>query len=157
MAEFDAEIRERGQLAPEVRLNDVISYRPRVSSRTIGGSLKRLRALQTIAQSEGIGSRSKTFPEWMDTADKLLQAAQWPGDRTLESDEYQARARWERMTGEVAALGFDGGRVAWGEFVTVLDRYAMETIFASESLGAPIQIMGALESSGTGVRCALVS
>ncbi len=148
MAEFDAEIRKRGQLPPQVPLNAFIRYRPRLDSDIARRFLKRLRDILRTAQAEGVGNRRKTFPEWIESAEMLLKRAQWPGARALESVEYQARARWERLTGEVAALGFDGGRVSWSEFVTVLDRYATEAIFAPESQGAPIQIMGTLESSG---------
>ena len=148
MAEFDAEIRKRGQLPPEVPLAAFIRYLPRLHSETARQFLNRLRDIQRTAQAEGVGTRRKTFPEWIDSAEMMLKLVQWPGARTLESAEYQAHARWERLTGEVAALGFDGGRVSWSEFVTVLDRYAMETIFAPESSGASVQIMGTLESSG---------
>jgi ATP-dependent helicase/nuclease subunit B len=148
MAEFDAEVRKQGQLPPEVPLDAFIRYLPRLDSEIGRRLLNRLRDIQRAAQAEGVGNRRKTFPEWIDSAELLLKQVQWPGARTLESVEYQARARWERLTGEIAALGFDDGRVSWSEFVTVLDRYAMETIFAPESSGAPIQIMGTLESSG---------
>ena len=148
MAEFDAEIRKRGHLPPEVPLDAFIRYLPRLDSESARRFLNRLRDIQRTALAEGVANRRKSFPEWINSAEMFLKHAQWPGARTLESVEYQARARWERLTGEVAALGFDGARVSWSEFVTVLDRYAMETIFAPESSGAPIQIMGTLESSG---------
>ena len=148
MAEFDAELRKRSQLPPEASLNAFLRYSPRLDSRTVRQFHSRLRDLHRAAQVEGIGNRSKTFPEWIAVTEMLLRLPRWPGARTLESVEFQARARWERLLGEIAALGFDGSRVGWAEFVTVLDRYAAETIFAPESRGAPIQIMGPLESSG---------
>ena len=148
MAEFDAELRKRSQLPPEASLDAFLGYSPRLDSRTVRQFRSRLRDLQRAAQAEGIGNRSKTFPEWIAVTEMLLRLLRWPGARTLESVEFQARARWERLLGEIAALGFDGSRVGWAEFVTVLDRYAAETIFAPESRGAPIQIMGPLESAG---------
>ncbi len=147
MAEFDAELRKRSQLPPEASLDAFLGYSPRLDSRTVRQFRSRLRDLQRAAQAEGIGNR-KTFPEWIAVTEMLLRLLRWPGARTLESVEFQARARWERLLGEIAALGFDGSRVGWAEFVTVLDRYAAETIFAPESRGAPIQIMGPLESAG---------
>ncbi len=148
LAEFDAEIRKRGQLPPEVPIECLVQYRPRSDSETLRRFRGRLRELQRAAQAEGIGNRRRTFSEWIDSAEVLLGRVGWPGARTLESVEYQAFALWQRLSSEVAALSFDGTHFSWLEFVTALDRYATETIFAPQSRGAPIQIMGPLESSG---------
>jgi ATP-dependent helicase/nuclease subunit B len=148
MAALDAEIRERGQMPPETQFESFTRYDPRLDSDTARKFLNRLRSLQRTAQAEGLTIRTKTFPEWIDSAEMLLEQALWPGARPLESVEYQARKRWKRLTADVAGLGFDGKRVTWREFVTVFDRYATETIFAPESLDAPIQIMGVFESAG---------
>jgi ATP-dependent helicase/nuclease subunit B len=148
MAEFDAELRKHSRLPPTTSLDAFVRYSPRTNSLTVRRSQSRFRAFQTEAGSEGVSNRKRTFPEWVAVAEGLLRPLQWPGGRTLESVEFQALARWERLLGEVAALGFEGARVSWVEFVTVLDRYAAETIFAPESRGAPIQIMGPLESAG---------
>jgi probable DNA repair protein len=148
MARFDAELRERNRLAPATSLEAFLRYNPPRASPAVRQFRARLQALRLDAQSHRVNLRRRTFPEWISVAEALLRRLQWPGARPLESPEFQARARWERLTAEVAALGFDGARVGWAEFVTLLDRYAAETIFAPESRGAPIQIMGPLESAG---------
>jgi ATP-dependent helicase/nuclease subunit B len=148
MAEFDAELHKRSQLPPEVSLEAFLRYSPRLASQTLRHFRGRLLSFKQRAEAEAGISRRRTFPEWIAVSEDLLRLLQWPGARTLESVEFQARARWERLLGEVAALGFDGARVSWAEFVTAIDRYASETIFAPESRGAPIQVMGALESAG---------
>ncbi len=146
MAALDAEIRKKGRMPSEIPLEAFVQYPAWPDS--VRRFLYRLRDLQRTAQAEGVGSRRKTFPEWIDFSEARLREAQWPGARVLESVEFQSLKRWERLTGEVAGLGFDGNRVSWRDFVTVLDRYSAETIFAPESRGAPIQIMGPLESAG---------
>jgi ATP-dependent helicase/nuclease subunit B len=148
LAEFDAELRRHSRLPPTASLDAFLRYSPRSTSLAVRQFHSRLRAFQTEAGSEGVTNRRRTFAEWIAVVEGLLRSLQWPGGRTLESVEFQAFARWERLLGEVAALGFDGARVSWIEFVTVLDRYASETIFAPESRRAPIQIMGPLESAG---------
>ena len=148
MAQFDAELRTQRQLATEVSLEQFLRYSPRKSSNTFRQFRSRLQALRRGAESEGVSDRRRTFPEWVAVAEALLKLLHWPGARTLESVEFQARARWQRLLSEVAALGFDAANANWAEFVTVLDRYATETIFASESSSAPVQIMGPLESAG---------
>ncbi len=148
MAEFDAELRKRVRLPPEASLAAFLRYAPRRAPQSVRRFRVRLRRFRCRADSEGVIARRRTFAEWVAVAERLLRLLRWPGARTLESAEFQARARWQRLTDEVAALGFDGARVAWPEFVTALDRYAGETIFAPESQGAPIQIVGPLEASG---------
>ncbi len=148
MAEFDAELRKQNQLPPEASLEALLRHSPRRSSPSVRQIRSRLRGFQREAEAEGVINRKRTFPEWIALAEALLKLLEWPGAGTLESVEFQARKRWERLLGEVAALGFDGALVDWAEFVTVLDHYASETIFAPESRSAPVQIMGPLESAG---------
>jgi ATP-dependent helicase/nuclease subunit B len=148
MAEFDAELRKRSQFRPEVSIEAFCGHRPQLASQAARGLCGRLNDFRHAAQLADVGKSRKAFPDWVATAELLLRRLRWPGARKLETVEFQARARWERVIGDIAALGFDGGRVGWMEFVTVLDRYAAETIFAPESRGAPIQIMGPLEGSG---------
>ncbi len=148
MAEFDAELRKRSRLPPEISLHAFLRYHPGFASRTVRQFRGRLHDFQRESEAAGVISRKRTFAEWVAVTEELMRLLQWPGGRPLESVEFQAFARWERLAGEVAALGFDGARVGWPEFVTVLDRYSAETIFAPESRSAPIQIMGPLESAG---------
>jgi probable DNA repair protein len=148
MAAFDAEVRKHAELPPEAPLDAVASYRPRTSSAAAGSFFRALRGMQELAIAENVGQRARRFSDWIDFADRLLRKARWPGARSLESLEFQALRRWEALCGELAALGFDGSRVSYSEFVTTTERYAREAIFAPESRDAPIQIMGAFESAG---------
>ena len=70
------------------------------------------------------------------------------GAHRRDEIDFQARARWERLLDEVALLDFDGRRMRYQEFIDILETQANETIFAPESHGAPVQVMGALEASG---------
>jgi ATP-dependent helicase/nuclease subunit B len=146
MAALDAEIRRRANLPPEIPLEAFAPYRPRGDSSSARRFLGRLRDLHGAAES--VARRPRSFPEWLDFAESALRQARWPGGRALDSLEFQALGRWERLSGDLAGLGFDGSRVGYSEFVGTLTRRAEETIFAPESRGASIQIMGAFESAG---------
>ena len=85
---------------------------------------------------------------WADLVQRLLHEAGWPGSAKRDTLHFQALRRWERALDEIALLNFDGQRMPYGEFLNVLAAHAQEVIFAPESEGAPVQIMGAVEASG---------
>ncbi len=86
--------------------------------------------------------------EWAELAPRLLESAAWPGERPLSSAEFQAVHRWDQTLETCGSLGFDGSRIPWSEFLSVLSRALDETLFAPESRDAPIQIAGPAESAG---------
>jgi hypothetical protein len=73
--------------------------------------------------------------DWARLAADLLHSAGWPGAAatTGSSAAYQARQRWNQVLEECGALGFDGSRTHWAEFVTSLSSAAANAIFATES------------------------
>ncbi len=145
MAAFDADARKSGWMSATMPLETV--GRSRASSEAARKFLGRLRRVQRAGHAGG-RNRQKTFLDWAELCEMLLRHARWPGGRVLDTVEYQALARWERLLGDVAGLSFDQSQVTYEDFVTTLARYANETIFAPESRNVPIQIMGALESAG---------
>jgi probable DNA repair protein len=86
--------------------------------------------------------------EWAELVPQLLESAGWPGARPLESAEFQAAHRWQQAVESAGSLGFDGRRILWPEFLSVLARVLDETLFTPESRGAPILIAGPAESAG---------
>ena len=92
--------------------------------------------------------RAKPPLEWAELVPQLLQAAGWPGFRPLASAEFQASRRWEQAVDSCATLGFDGRRLRWREFLSVLAQALDQTLFAPESRDAPIQIAGSAQSAG---------
>jgi probable DNA repair protein len=93
--------------------------------------------------------RLQSFPDWVELIPHLLEAAGWPGSRTLSSAEFQAvHHRWRQTIETCASLGFDSRRADWQEFLSVLARALDEMLFAPESSDAPILIAGPAESAG---------
>ena len=86
--------------------------------------------------------------ESADLVPALLNDIGWPEARPLTSAEFQAHRRWLQAVDESASLGFDGRRIAWTDFLRVLDRTISETLFAAESQDAPILIAGPAETAG---------
>ncbi len=78
----------------------------------------------------------------------MLAAFGWPGDRTPSSDEYQALKAWKRALSAFAALDAVLPEVSLAGAIARLRTLLGETDFQPEDEGAPVQIMGVLESAG---------
>ncbi len=148
LAALDAQIRFRAMLPPQIPIEALTGYQPQGGALSAWRFLNRLKDLQQAAASASIARRSRSVAEWVEFSGTLLRKAAWPGGSSLDSLEFQARDRWERLKSDLAGLGFDSSRLTYARFVTVLDRYTRATIFSTESRDSPIQIMGPFESSG---------
>lgn len=137
LARFDFRQRAAGALSPEATLKTFLSNHV--------PSFFATRMKQVL---EAVKHGSSTYSQWADLADTLLQIAAWPGYFTPDSIQFQAVQRWNRLLDEVTLLDFAGRNVTLAAFVQVLEKQAQETIFTAESHHGPIQILGALESSG---------
>jgi ATP-dependent helicase/nuclease subunit B len=85
---------------------------------------------------------------WADGWRRWLTAAGWPGPRTLDSAEYQAREAWERLLLQFSSLGAVVSRMSRSTAVDKLRAMSRETLFQPEGSAAPVQILGILEASG---------
>lgn len=79
---------------------------------------------------------------------ELLDTLNWPGDAPLSSVNFQGRQRFERIVESSSALGFDGRKVQWRDYLLSLSQQLAESLFAAESSQAPILISGPAEASG---------
>jgi probable DNA repair protein len=86
--------------------------------------------------------------EFADLVPRILEDLAWPGAHPLSSAQHQANDRFLHAVDSAGSLGFDGRRVHWSEWVSILARTLDQTLYAPESRGAPIQIAGLAESAG---------
>jgi ATP-dependent helicase/nuclease subunit B len=104
---------------------------------------------------------TKTKPgspaEWARQFSALLEAAGFPGERALDSDEFQTRAKWHEMLGELSKLERVVEKFSFQDAFTFLQRLCAATLFQPESADAPIQVLGVLESAGLRFECLWVS
>jgi probable DNA repair protein len=92
--------------------------------------------------------RPQSPVDWAELIPRLLETLHFAASHALSSAEFQAVRRWQQALEIAASLGFDGRRIDWKEFLSVLGRTLEETLFALESRNAPIQIAGPAESAG---------
>lgn len=138
-------LRRRGLTRPDWTLESFAS-----NSAVFEGALGPWHRRMTNGRRRLVTCRNRRLSpfEWAGMVPQLLDAAGVPGERRLASAEFQAWRRWEHALDTCAGLGFDGRRVTWTEFVSVLSRTLDETLYAAESRDAPILIAGPSESAG---------
>src|SRR5258708_26411837 len=87
----------------------------------------------------------------------VLDAAGFPGERPLDSDEFQTRAKWHEVLGELSKLERISESMSFGAAFATLRRLCAETLFQPESPDAPIQILGVIETQGQRFDCLWVA
>ncbi len=102
-------------------------------------------------------TRPDSPAEWARHFTALLEAAGFPGERVLDSDEFQTRAKWHEALGELAKLERISQKFSFDDALAFLKRHCTDTLFQPESPDAPIQILGVLESAGLRFDCLWVS
>lgn len=148
IAQFDARMRASGSLSMEQSLGTYIRSLSQDKSHPLSSLRQSFEALQQAAQANDLTARERIPGNWTDLVHHLLAKASWPGPSTADTVQFQAQKRWEHLLDEIALLDFDNTRLAYEDFLLLLELQASETIFAPESRNSPIQIMGPFESSG---------
>ncbi|MBI2754231.1 MAG: PD-(D/E)XK nuclease family protein [Betaproteobacteria bacterium] len=110
-----------------------------------------------ISVSRSISNDPRSPREWAQHFSALLEAAGFPGERALDSDEFQARAKFHEALGELARLDRVAGTISLEKAFSTLARQCAETLFQPEAPEAPVQVLGILESAGLGFDCLWVS
>lgn len=102
-------------------------------------------------------TRPESPAEWARHFSVVLEAAGFPGERALDSDEFQTRAKWHEALGELSRLERLADRFSFSQALAFLKRHCADTLFQPESPDAPIQILGVLESAGLRFDCLWVT
>jgi probable DNA repair protein len=108
--------------------------------------LRHLAMLAECRKNRLFGTQAPSM--WARAISEALAAAGFPGERALDSTEYQTLKRWHEVIAGFAALDRVVPRMAYAEALSRLRRMAADTLFQPESPEVPIQILGVLETSG---------
>lgn len=104
---------------------------------------------QSVFQQFKHQPETNTLLHWQQHIKSLLTLSGWPGQRTLNSEEYQQYMRWQVMLDELLSFEVILPRlITWQTAWRCCCDLANQTIFQAEGSHAPIQIMGTLEASG---------
>lgn len=106
---------------------------------------KRLHMIATLALSK---DTQHTFDTWSTTINQFLTTLGWPGERSLESHEYQTVENWLNLLTEFTSLDAISARVNWQQAYQALYKITAARAFQPKTPEAPIQVLGTLEAAG---------
>jgi ATP-dependent helicase/nuclease subunit B len=137
---LDARLRRR--LPARVTLGRLVGFLEG-SSRSLFEKLFLLKTRSTVQSTHA----------WAQHFSAVLEAAGFPGERGLDSAEFQAQGRFNEALGELSRLGRVLGEVSAERALAELQRLCADTLFQPESPVVPIQVLGVLESAGLEFDC----
>ena len=143
-ARLDARLRER--CGPRVGLQGLARLCASPNSPRAPLWLAALEGLEKARGAEP-GAR-KGLSEWAKVFSEALRIAGFPGERTLDSAEMQALAKWHELLCDVAAVERVAAKMDYGAALARVERLARDTIFQPEGADVPILVAGVLESAG---------
>jgi probable DNA repair protein len=107
---------------------------------------QRLETLFAFAREHPGGERSPH--DWARHCSALLEVMGFPGERSLDSDEFQTQAKFNETLAEFAKLERVAPAMSFAQALVRLRRLCADTLFQPETPDAPIQVLGVLESAG---------
>lgn len=144
---LDAAMRQ--QLDARLTLGDLLALARRLHAREAIHCPALLHQLADLLEAQAQSTKRRLPSAWASYFERWLGAAQWPGERTLSSAEYQARGSFQQMLQALAGLDELLGSISLNEANKRLRELCMEQVFQPETRGQPaIQVLGILESTG---------
>ena len=142
-ARLDADLRKRAE--PVLTLDRLLTL---IAREDTGCPIlaQRLSALAEFRKARLFGAQPSSA--WAKGISEALAIVGFPGERGLDSAEFQALAKWHEVVAGFAALDRVLPRTGYTEAVSRLRRMAADALFQPESPEVPIQVLGALEATG---------
>jgi len=107
---------------------------------------RRLADAERFARDHLAGSRRAA--DWGKAISELLEIFGYPGERALDSSEYQTLKKFHEVLAGFAVLDRVVGRMRFADACARLQRIAADTLFQPEAPEVPIQVLGILEAAG---------
>ncbi len=138
-ARFDARLRRAA--GAEISLPRLIGL--------VGENLSLRSILESLFKKAKENEGKSLSPHaWAQHFTVLLDAAGFAGERTPDSTEFQARAKFNELLGDFARLSLLSLTLSPRQAIEHLRRLCAETLFQPEGSQAPVQVLGLLESVG---------
>lgn len=140
-AQLDYELREIGVESANI---DTLHYLLRRQKQFPCASL--IRALHEL--KDEVAPEHLSPSEWAEYFAQQLVTWGWPGERQLNSTEYQQVQRWQELLQELALHDHITKQIDRYAAYQLLQRLAQHTVFQPQTGAEPIQILGVLEATG---------
>lgn len=102
---------------------------------------------QFHGQVVGRRGQSRPYSIWAEIFDLQLQALGWPGERKLDTLEFQQLEHWPTLLSKLAELDQVSTQVSLAQALSQLARLAY-TPFHAQTADSPVQVLGLLEAAG---------
>ena len=136
------ELKLRGRMSENLSLQNFTAF-------AAGAHLPRLTTtLQELARIAAEQVRRQPPSDWAEVFRRTLTESGWPGERSLDSEEYQAVTRFRDLLGGLTPMDSVLGPVELGPALSQLKRQAEERLFQPAAEDAPVQVLGLLETAG---------
>ena len=142
-AKLDAALRRRA--SPRVSLEMLLRLMAAKNAPRAPALSQCLSQLAEFRRIDLFGPRLAS--DWAKAISQALSIVGFPGDRSLDSTEYQTLKKWHEVVAGFAALDRVAGRMGYSQACARLARMAADTLFQPEAEDVPVQILGALESN----------
>lgn len=106
---------------------------------------KRIRDFKVLLEDF---SKRATYAEWANRFNLLLTKLGWPGERVINSDEYQVIEEWLKLLQSLNSIDYLSEPVDYHQALSVLSAEAAVRSFQPQSPAANVQVLGILEASG---------
>lgn len=137
---LDLQLRQRGweQLSLSALLNYI--QRRRTPVLQLHGCLQRAVRVEV--------DEKRSPAQWVETFFEWLSLFGWPGERALNSSEYQTVQAWRETLARFARLTVVIPKLGCEQAINRLENLTEQRVFQQQSEPVPVQIMGVLEASG---------
>ena len=142
-ARLDAWLRKRAE--PELTLERLLTLMARADA-SCPVLAQRLAALAEFRKARLFGGQPPSA--WARAISEALVLVGFPGERGLDSTEFQTLAKWHEVLADFAALDSVVLRTGYADAVSRLRRMAADALFQPETPDVPIQVLGELEATG---------
>lgn len=105
---------------------------------------KRINAFQALYDKQ---LKMQPFSQWMLVLHQLLTSIGWPGERSLNSEEYQTVENWLKLLNEANSLDQITRSLTFHQALQTLHKMASKRLFQPKTADAPIQVLGLLEAA----------
>ncbi len=115
------------------------------SIRILPDFYERLQTFQKIALSS---PKEQSPSVWGELFCRQWQALGWPGNRALDTLEYQQVEVWQKTITELARFDYIFPSVSLSQAIELLEGLAFATQFQAQTLSSPVQVLGLFEAAG---------
>ena len=152
----ESEAVERARLDATARQVGPVSWRltefqqfVTTQSAKLDNGLQTLRdVVERLEQIRKNAPRRASPGQWSLLFRQALLSAGWPGERSLDSGEYQTVEQCNRLLGHLASLDMILGKTDAAVALRTLRRIAADTIYQPEAPEPRLAVLGVLEASG---------